>query len=60
MNFDFRDFCMTQAVLLRHFAKELLFWLVNERHFLKNSGLGIAGDRLESSLHLAGGLCTFS
>ena len=25
MNFDFRDFCMTQAVLLRHFAKELLF-----------------------------------
>ena len=29
MNFDFRDFCMTQAVLIRHFAEEL----VNERHF---------------------------
>ena len=25
VNFDGRDFCMTQAVLLGHFAKELLF-----------------------------------
>ena len=33
VNFDFRDFCMTQAILLRHFAKELLFSLVDERHF---------------------------
>ena len=37
MNFDFRDFCMTQAVLLRHFAKELLFLLVDERHFAEES-----------------------
>ena len=56
MNFDFRDFCMTQAVLIRHFAEEL----VMNGILLKNSGLGIAGDRLESSLPLAGGLCTFS
>ena len=51
---------MTQAVLLRHFAKDFCFCLWMNGILLKNSGLGIAGDRdrLESSLH--GGLCTFS
>ena len=47
--------CMTQAVPLRHFAKELLYCACDSRHFAKvlNSiDVGIAGDRLESSLLL--------
>ena len=48
---------MTQAVPLRHFAKELLFFACDSRHFAKAKVLnsidvGIAGDRLESSLLL--------
>ena len=51
---------MTQAVLQRHFAEELVFGLWMNGILLRNSGLGIAGDRLDSTLLLAGGLCTFS